>query len=65
MNIAYYKNDQFFITVKGQFLGWVYIVDWNQDRPIKAIQIPKLETSYLQFLPNEDQLLIGFTNGTF
>ena len=47
MNASYYGPDsnRVMCTAEGNFLGRIYIVDFNKERPIASIEIPKLKTS--------------------
>lgn len=67
MNATYYDSscNRVVITVEGKYLGWIYLVDWNSDRPIEAFPAPKVPTKYLKFQNFEDYLMIGFQNGQF
>jgi hypothetical protein len=44
MNVAYLDNDckRVIATVEGKYLGYLYIIDWNKDRPIDSYVISKL-----------------------
>lgn len=48
-----------------KFLGYFYIVDFNKERPINAIEVPKIRTSYLGFSETNDLIFVGYRNGTW
>jgi len=65
MNATYYDSacTKVLVSVEGKYLGYLYVVDWNQPKPIEAIPLPKINTTYLKFDNYSDWLLIGFVNG--
>jgi len=74
MNCTYYNNDctQVLATVEGKYIGYLYIIDFSQpfsqpmdNRPIDAIQAPKIATQYLNLVDYGDLLLIGFVDGSW
>jgi len=46
-------------------MGNLYIVDFNRERPLSAIEIPKLKTTYLNYSEATDLLFIGYRNGSW
>jgi len=46
LNLCYYDNDcnRVLVTADGKFLGNLYVVDWNKDRPVDAFYGPKIPT---------------------
>lgn len=46
MNACYYDYSctKVIATVAGKFLGWIYIIDWNKDRPTDTLPIAKIPT---------------------
>jgi len=46
-------------------MGLLYIVDFNKERPINSIEIPKLKTSYLYYSESTDIIFIGYRNGSW
>jgi hypothetical protein len=46
-------------------MGYLYIIDFNKDRPINCIEIPKWKTSYLSFSDTTDIIFIGYRNGSW
>ena len=44
MNVCYYDYScsKIMATVQGKYMGWIYVIDWNKDRPIDAIPILKV-----------------------
>jgi len=44
MNISYFDNEcnRVICSVDGKFLGYLYVIDFNKDRPIDALIVPKL-----------------------
>lgn len=67
MNASYYGPDcnRVLCTVEGNYLGRIYIVDFNKERPINSIEIPKLKTSYLNFSESSEIIFIGYRNGSW
>lgn len=67
MNASYYGPDcnRVICTVEGNYLGRIYIVDFNKERPINSIEIPKLKTSYLNFSELSEIIFIGYRNGSW
>lgn len=49
----------------GNFLGFFYVVDFNKERPINAIEVSKNRTSYLGFSESHDLIFTGYRNGTY
>ena len=52
LNCTYYDTSctKMLISVEGKYLGWLYVIDWNQDRPIEAVPCVKINTNYLKFV---------------
>ena len=66
LNATYYTdNNRILCSVEGNFLGYLYIVDFNKQRPINCIEIPKLKTSYLSYSETSDVIFIGYKNGSW
>ena len=67
LNLCYFDNDctRVICAVDGKFLGYLYVIDFNKERPIDALIVPKLQTQFLSFQENNDLLVIGFKNGSF
>ena len=65
MNATYYDSacSKVLISVEGKYLGYLYLVDWNQSKPVEAIPIPKINTTFMKFDKFSDWLVIGFVNG--
>lgn len=62
-----YMNDdsgRFLIGTQGQYAGYFYLCDFEEDRPVKAYEIPKeFKFSYLSFTHFGDLLICAYTNG--
>ena len=62
-----YLNDgsgRFLVTSQGPFSGYIYICDFGNERPLKAIQIPSnTSCKLLETSPSGDFLALGFENG--
>ena len=57
---------QFAITVEGKYKGFLYICEFDSDRPLKAIPIPQSHLiTYFCVDEIHRFLLIGFTNGKY
>ena len=66
LNATYYTdNNRILCSVEGNFLGYLYVVDFNKQRPINCIEIPKLKTSYLSYSETSDVIFIGYKNGSW
>jgi hypothetical protein len=67
MNVCYYDYscNKMIATVQGKYMGWIYVIDWNKDRPVEAIPVPKVPTLFMNFVDFEDLLLIGFKDGSW
>ena len=59
-------KQQFVVSTQGQFNGWLYVGDINEERPVQAIklQIDSLPT-YMELNPGKDadMIVIGYENG--
>ncbi|EAS07768.2 WD repeat protein (macronuclear) [Tetrahymena thermophila SB210] len=66
MNVCYYDYSctKILATVQGKFLGHIYIIDWNKDRPIDSLPIAKIPTVNMNFV-DDDILLISFKDGSW
>lgn len=59
-------SSRFIISSQGKFAGYIYICDFNYERPLKAIEIPSNTLCrYLNISPSGDLLVLGFDNGEF
>jgi hypothetical protein len=67
MNATYYGPDcnRVICTAEGNYLGRIYIVDFNKERPIGSIEVPKLKTTYLSFSESTEIIFIGYRNGSW
>ena len=43
LNVCYFDNDctKIICSVDGKFLGYLYVIDFNKERPIDALIVPK------------------------
>lgn len=67
-NCCYYDSSctKAIISCEGKYEGYLYLVDFNKDRPIDAIPCPKVRTRFFTFDPIEtDIFIVGFENGTW
>lgn len=46
------------------YLGWIYVIDWNKDRPSECYPIAKVPTLQMNFA-DDDLLLITFKDGSW
>ena len=53
------------MSADGNYLGYLYVIDFNKERPINSIEIPKWKTSYLNFSDTNDLISIGYRNGSW
>jgi len=64
-----YLNDgsgRFMVTSQGPYLGYLYICDFTQQRPLQAIEITKTSLCTLMHTsPSSEFLLLGYDNGEF
>ena len=62
-----YMNDEsgkFLFGSQGQYAGYYYMGDFDEERPIKAFAMPaNTNVSYINFNAFGDLLLLAFTNG--
>lgn len=66
LNATYFTDDsKILIAVEGNYLGHLYVVDFNKERPVSSIEIPKWKTSYLSFNDSTDLIAIGYKNGSW
>lgn len=70
LNAIYYndfssQNEKVLASVDGRYLGYLYIIDLNQDRPIKSIQIAKVPCHIVKFIENDEILVCGYDDGSF
>ncbi len=66
LNATYYTdNNRILCSVEGNYLGYLYVIDFNKERPINCIEIPKLKTSYLSYSETSDVIFIGYKNGSW
>jgi WD40 repeat protein len=59
-------EEQFIVSSRGQFNGWIYIGDFNKERPLRAIKIiDTLHVTYMNSTKTDDGELIfvGYDNG--
>jgi hypothetical protein len=61
----YYDQDSKYclVSVDGKFSGYLYIMDFISERPIKAIQINKMVISYMSLDFKSNILYIGSQEG--
>lgn len=66
MNATYYDTacTKILVAAEGKYLGYWYICDWDQERPVNFVKAPKVNTSFFKFINYSDWLLVGFLNGT-
>ena len=66
LNATYYTDsNRVLCSAEGKYMGYLYVVDFNKERPINCIEIPKIKTSYLHFSESTDIIMIGYRNGTW
>jgi len=66
LNATYYTdNNKILCSVEGNYLGYLYVIDFSKDRPVNCIEIPKWKTSYLSFSDTTDMIAIGYKNGSW
>ena len=53
------------VAVDGNYLGFLYVVDFSKERPINSIEVPKWKTSYLSYSDSTDVISIGYRNGSW
>lgn len=62
-----YLNDgsgRFFVSSQGLYSGYLYICDFSNERPLKAVEIPKTnQCKFMETSPSGDFLALGFDNG--
>mmetsp|Transcript_1195 Transcript_1195/g.1227 ORF Transcript_1195/g.1227 Transcript_1195/m.1227 type:complete len:109 (-) Transcript_1195:3384-3710(-) len=59
-------SDRFIVSSQGLFSGYLYICDFNQERPLQVIEIPKeYQCKFLDLSPSKDFLILGFDNGEY
>lgn len=57
-------NGRFLVASTGLYSSYIYICDFNQTRPIKAIEVPKNTLCrFIDRSPSEQFLIFGFDNG--
>lgn len=44
---------------------FLYVIDFKQERPIRAYPTPKTPIRYLQFTQDFKYLLVGFQDGSY
>lgn len=58
------KDNKFIVGSRGQYAGFFYVCDFNEERPQKAIPMPKDTTiKFVQYNDFGDLILIGLANG--
>jgi hypothetical protein len=66
INATYYTDSsKILVSVEGNYLGYLYVVDFNKERPINCIEVPKWKTSYLHYSDATDIIFIGYKNGSW
>ena len=67
LNAVYYDTDctKVLCSVDGKFLGNYYIIDFNKERPIGAIEASKNKTSYFGFVESQNLIFVGLRNGAW
>lgn len=58
------ENKHYIATVDGKYLGFIYIIDPNQERPIRSYKIPKVPCRFLKYVGRNEYLLLGFSDGS-
>ena len=59
------ENKNYIATIDGKYLGFLYIIDPNQERPIRSYKIPKVPCRFLKYIGRYEYLLLGFSDGSF
>lgn len=65
MNACYYDYSctRVLATVQGKYLGLVYVIDWNKDRPIEGFPIARVPTTQMNFF-EDSFLILAFKDGS-
>ena len=53
------------VSVEGRYLGYLYVINWKEERPVESIKIPKIPASRIKFVENNEILLVGYDNGGY
>lgn len=64
--VAYMNDDsgKFFVGSQGQYAGYYYLCDFDQEVPLQAFQMPAgTRVSFIQFNNYGDLFIMGFENG--
>ena len=65
LNVIYYQSDEkrVLASVGGKFLGFLYVIDMNNERPLIGISMPKIPHRVLYW--NEDLLFMAADTGSY
>jgi cilia- and flagella-associated protein 44 len=59
-------SDKFIITATGLYAGYYYICSFDNERPLKAVDMPKgINCTYFDYSVSRDFIIAGLQNGSY